>query len=167
MAWADGDALEYQPEGSKTSRPPLYGPQGPDNWICQSPLRRRMEWTSVFPLTPNLARSRGGGRWLTSLRDPVGRRARVESPDGLGKPAPSSDRVTGRTDTRSGSRGTIAWSRDARRSCPKGFLAETLPREGPRQTASSDDATPLADPDGARGLGSPSSDGIRLCGLFR
>lgn len=67
------------------------------------------------------------GRWLTSLRDPVGRRARVESPDGLGKPAPSSDRVTGRTDTRSGSRGTIARSRDARRSCQKRFLAETLP----------------------------------------
>ena len=83
------------------------------------------------PLTPNLARSRGGGRWLTSLRDPVGRRARVESPDGLGKPAPSSDRVTGRTDTRSGSRGTIAWSRDVgeaalRGSSLKRFLEKVL-----------------------------------------
>ena len=33
MALADGAASGTTPNGPKTSRPPLHGSHGPDNWI--------------------------------------------------------------------------------------------------------------------------------------
>lgn len=125
MAWTDGAASGGSAEGPKPSRPPLEGSQGSDNWI---PL-------TIFTQRRNGPRRPSHQTWLVVGEDTAvgvskvgGGGARVESPFGVGEPAQPCARVTSRTTSPKRAHGVIDRSRDVGRSCPQGFLAETLPR---------------------------------------